>query len=82
MKKSQVLIIGSGAGGAITALRLAEAGFDVTVLEDGHAVPEQKPLAALATTDLMELYYRNRGMTPILGPVPIEIGRASCRERV
>lgn len=71
MKKSQVLIIGSGAGGAITALRLAEAGFDVTVLEDGHAVPEQKPLAALATTDLMELYYRNRGMTPILGPVPI-----------
>ncbi len=32
---SRVVIIGSGFGGSVTASRLTEAGFDVTILERG-----------------------------------------------
>ena len=36
---SEVLVIGSGAGGAVTAYELARAGYSVTVLEAGPHVP-------------------------------------------
>mgnify|MGYP006392068867 CR=1 FL=1 len=35
-----VLIIGSGAGGATTAATLAEAGHDVLIVEEGSWVPQ------------------------------------------
>ena len=38
---TQILIIGSGAGGAFTAVTLAEAGFDVLLVEKGQAQPPQ-----------------------------------------
>ena len=38
----EVLIIGSGAGGSPTAALLAEAGFDVLVVEEGRWVEQGK----------------------------------------
>ena len=36
--KAQVVVIGSGAGGALTAAVLAERGYDVLILEEGPDV--------------------------------------------
>jgi len=74
--KAQVLIIGSGAGGAITAFELARAGVDVLLLEEGarHSLADYGRDAAHA----MRTLYRRRGMTPILGPVPIGYVEGRC----
>jgi choline dehydrogenase-like flavoprotein len=69
-------VIGSGAGGAAAATVLAEAGFEVAVLEAGpyldrHSYPEE-PIAAL------KALYREGGMTIADGrpAVPVPVGRA------
>jgi cholesterol oxidase len=38
---SRVIVVGSGFGGSVTALRLTEKGYDVTVLEAGQRFTEQ-----------------------------------------
>ena len=76
MTDAQVIIVGSGAGGAVTALELRRAGVDVLVLEEGsrHAPEEygQSPPEA------MRRLYRRGGMTPILGRVPIGYVEGRC----
>lgn len=76
--KSQVsvVVVGSGAGGAMAARALAQAGADVLVLEEGrrHTVEE------FATTHPLERWqalYRDAGATAALGapPVVLPIGR-------
>ncbi|MBX9692039.1 MAG: GMC family oxidoreductase N-terminal domain-containing protein, partial [Cyanobacteria bacterium] len=72
----QALVIGSGAGGTITALELARAGYEVVVLEEGerHSLEDYgKPLP-----QAMQMLYRNKGMTPILGSVPIGFVEGRC----
>lgn len=71
-----VAIVGSGAGGAVAAAILAEAGLDVLVLEAGpymdrRSYPDE-PLAALATL------YRDGGLTVAEGlpAIPTPVGRA------
>lgn len=68
MKKGKVLIIGTGPGGAVTALELANAGMDVTLLEEGNynTLNEDAPLP-----EVIDKLYRKKGMTPINGKVPI-----------
>ena len=34
-RRYQVLVVGSGAGGAVTSLELARQGFEILVLEEG-----------------------------------------------
>lgn len=73
---AQVLVIGSGAGGSVTALELARRGMSVVMLEEGSrhtAADYGKP-----PNEAMAQLYRRRGMTPILGRVPIGYVEGAC----
>jgi choline dehydrogenase-like flavoprotein len=74
--KVQVLIIGSGAGGSTTACELAMSGLNVVVLEEGDS--HQPNAYETGSTTQMERLYRNRGMTPIVGSVPIGYIEGRC----
>jgi choline dehydrogenase-like flavoprotein len=76
VEECDVAIVGSGAGGAVAATLLAEAGLDVTVVEAGpymdrSSYPDE-PLAALAAL------YRDGGLTIAEGrpAIPTPVGRA------
>lgn len=73
---AQVLVIGSGAGGAVTAARLAEAGRSVTIVEEGPWVdPDAFEPFSLQE---MEAKYRHRGGAAALGLPPIAYTEGRC----
>ncbi len=74
--RAQVLVIGSGAGGSVTALELGRAGYDVLILEEGNRYEFSD--YGQATPEAMRRLYRRRGMTPILGKVPIGYVEGAC----
>ena len=74
-EECDVVIVGSGAGGAVAAATLAEAGLDVIVLEAGEhhdrdSYPSD-PLEAIASL------YRDGGLTIAEGrpPIPVPVAR-------
>jgi choline dehydrogenase-like flavoprotein len=71
-----VVVVGSGAGGAPVAAELAEAGFDVVVLEEG-AYYQTRDFTA-DTSAMVRQLYRDGGATMALGNPPIlfQEGRA------
>ncbi len=75
-EECDVVIVGSGAGGAVAAATLAEAGLDVILLEAGEAFDRDSypadPLEAISSL------YRDGGLTIAEGrpPIPIPLGRA------
>lgn len=71
-----VLVIGSGAGGAPTAAILAEAGFDVIVVEEGPFV-EQGSIAPFSL-EQMNRQYRGGGVTVALGRPSIAYTEGRC----
>ena len=75
-QRTQVLVIGSGAGGAITAAKLAKAGFEVLIVEEGGAV--DKSDIPTHSTEAMRRWYRNNGLAPILGNVKIAFVEGKC----
>jgi choline dehydrogenase-like flavoprotein len=74
--RAEVAVIGSGAGGAPTAALLAEAGFDVLVLEEGPWV-EQGSVVPFSLAQ-MERQYRSGGVTVALGSPSIAYTEGAC----
>jgi choline dehydrogenase-like flavoprotein len=74
-EECDVVIVGSGAGGAVAAATLAEAGLDVIVLEAGESFNRDsypdEPLDAIARL------YRDGGLTIAEGrpPIPVPVAR-------
>ena len=70
------VVIGSGAGGALTAALLAEAGRDVLVLEEGPWIePDDVELFSL---DQMARQYRHGGLSAALGRPPVAYVEGRC----
>jgi len=73
---TEVLIIGSGAGGATTAAVLSEAGRAVTIVEEGPWIdPDAVEPFSL---DEMVLKYRHHGSSAALGTPPVAYAEGRC----
>ncbi len=71
-----VLVVGSGPGGATTACLLAEAGKDVLLVEEGpHLRLNSAPSFSL---EEMNQKYRNVGLTPAFGKTQITYIEGRC----
>ena len=74
-EECDVVVVGSGAGGAVAAATLAEAGLDVIVLEAGDSYDRESypsdPLDAIASL------YRDGGLTIAEGrpPIPVPVAK-------
>lgn len=71
-----VVVVGSGAGGAVVAAELAEAGWDVVALEEGPHVPTDR-----FTTDALAAFrtlYRDGALTTMLGTPPVGYVEGRC----
>jgi choline dehydrogenase-like flavoprotein len=73
---TDVLVVGSGAGGSVTALELASRGRQVLILEEGEEWPPDA--YGKAPYEAMRALYRRRGMLPILGTTPIGYVEGCC----
>ncbi|HUC34059.1 MAG TPA: GMC family oxidoreductase [Ilumatobacteraceae bacterium] len=73
---ADVLVVGSGAGGATTAAILAEAGLDVLVVEEGPWV-EQGEVVPFSL-EQMDRQYRAGGVTVALGLPSIAYTEGRC----
>ena len=73
---TDVLVIGSGAGGAVTAATLAAAGRDVTIAEEGPWIdPDAMEPFSL---EEMAAKYRHRGLAAALGSPAIAFAEGRC----
>ena len=74
-EECEVVIVGSGAGGAVAAATLAEAGVDVLVLEAGdHYNRDNYPADRL---EAIQTLYREAGLTIAEGrpPIPVPVAK-------
>jgi choline dehydrogenase-like flavoprotein len=75
-EEPDVLVVGSGAGGAVTAAMLAEAGMSVLVAEEGERVRQGD--VSPFSLEQMTRQYRDAGMTTTLGRLPIAYAEGCC----
>ncbi|MFJ3811659.1 GMC oxidoreductase [Streptomyces sp. NPDC090073] len=71
----QAIVVGSGFGGAVSALRLGEAGVDTLVLERGREWPVDPHNAVFGSQHAYSnkmFWFRRRGQWPGVAPFPME----------
>ena len=73
---TQVLVIGSGPGGACAAARLAEEGWDVLLLEEGEDLPLDS--APAYSFEEMRQKYRGGGLTTTIGSTNVTYVEGMC----
>jgi choline dehydrogenase-like flavoprotein len=75
--RAEVVVIGTGAGGAVMGRELAEAGLDVLLLEEGPyaTVSDYGHLGPLEATRLL---YRDQGLTASRGSPPLLLPVGRC----
>ena len=73
---TEVLVVGSGAGGAVTAHTIAAAGRDVLVLEEGPWI-EPGTMTPFSLEE-MSAKYRHRGLAAALGSPGIAYAEGRC----
>src|SRR5262249_23714691 len=71
-----VLVVGTGAGGATVAATLANAGVDVLMVEEGPYVPAAEVPGLLS--DALPLMWRGGGLMATLGGIPIATAEGRC----
>ncbi len=74
--RAEIVVIGSGPGGAITACLIAEAGRDVLLVEEGDHLPLSS-CAPFSTAEMLQKY-RNGGQTVALGKNKIAYVEGRC----
>jgi choline dehydrogenase-like flavoprotein len=73
---TDVLVVGSGAGGSLTAATLAESGRGVLVAEDGPAI-EPGSVRPFSREEMVRAY-RDRGVNATVGAPPIAYVEGRC----
>lgn len=75
VEKVDAVIVGSGAGGAVTATYLAEAGLDVLVIEEGEHVTKVDFDGPMFCR--FQRFCRDNGTTQVWGnpPIPLPLGK-------
>lgn len=71
-----VVVIGSGAGGGVMAAELAQAGYDVVIIEEGSYYPTEA--FTTESSKMIRALYRDGGASTSLGSPPIPYAEGRC----